>query len=54
MKKLVQRLWEKEEGQDLTEYGLLVALIALAATAAMRGVASAISAVFSTASSSMS
>ncbi len=54
MRKLVRCLWEKEEGQDLTEYGLLLALIALAATAAMKGLASAVSAVFSTASSSMS
>ncbi len=54
MKRILVRLWKEEEGQDLTEYGLLVALVALAAIAAMQGVASAISGVFSTASSSMS
>jgi pilus assembly protein Flp/PilA len=54
MKRILVGLWKEEEGQDLTEYGLLVALVSLAAIAAMRGVASAISAVFSTASSSMS
>ena len=54
MRRLVRHLWEEEEGQDLTEYGLLVALIGLTATAAMKGLASAVSAVFSTASSSMS
>ena len=54
MKSILVRLWKEEGGQDLTEYGLLVALVSLAAIAAMQGVASAISGVFSTASSSMS
>lgn len=54
MGNLVRRLWREVEGQDLTEYGLLVVLVSLSAIAAMQGVASAISAVFSSASSSMS
>jgi pilus assembly protein Flp/PilA len=54
MKSIFVRLWKEEEGQDLTEYGLLLALVALAAIAAMKGLASGISAVFSTASSSLS
>jgi Flp pilus assembly pilin Flp len=31
---LVRRLWIEEEGQDLTEYALLMVLIALAAISA--------------------
>lgn len=54
MKNTLVRLWKEEEGQDLTEYGLLLALVALAAIAAMKGLASGISAVFSNASGSMS
>jgi pilus assembly protein Flp/PilA len=54
MKSIFARLWKEEEGQDLTEYGLLLALIALAAIAAMKGLASAVTAVFSNASTSLS
>lgn len=32
--KILKRLWKEEEGQDLIEYALLVALIALVAAAA--------------------
>jgi pilus assembly protein Flp/PilA len=46
MKKLLSRLWQEEEGQDLTEYALLVVLIALAAVGAMKGLATAISTTF--------
>jgi pilus assembly protein Flp/PilA len=42
MKDLLKRLWKEEEGQDLTEYALLVVLIALAAITAMKGLATAI------------
>ena len=35
MKSLLNRLWKEEEGQDLTEYALLLVLIALVATAAL-------------------
>ncbi len=54
MKRILVRLWQEEEGQDLTEYGLLLALVSLAAIAGMQGLASAISGVFSNASNSMS
>ncbi len=47
------RLWKEEEGQDLTEYALLLVLIALAAVAAMKGLATSINGVFSTASASL-
>jgi pilus assembly protein Flp/PilA len=53
MKNLFRRLWQEEEGQDLTEYALLLVLIALAATVAMKGLASAISNTFSTAASNL-
>lgn len=53
MRKLSRRLWQDEEGQDLTEYGLLLVLIALAAIATMQTLASAISNVFSNASGSL-
>ena len=54
MSNLLGRLWHEEEGQDLTEYGLLLVMIALAAIAAMQQLGSAINTVFSTASSSLS
>jgi len=54
MKHMLHRLWNEEEGQDMTEYGLLLVLIALAIVASSQGVASGISAVFSEASSSLS
>jgi pilus assembly protein Flp/PilA len=46
-----QDLMSREEGQDLVEYALVVALIALGATASMRLLATAISTAFSTISS---
>jgi pilus assembly protein Flp/PilA len=39
----VQALLSQEEGQDLVEYALVVALIALAATAGMTSLSTAIS-----------
>ena len=53
VKSFLTRLW-KEEGQDLTEYALLITLIALASIAAMNGLASAICTVFSNASTQLS
>lgn len=46
-------LKESEEGQDLIEYALLVAMIALAAVTSARGVATAISKVFNNISSTL-
>ena len=54
MRKLLDWLWQDEEGQDLTEYALLLVLIALAATAAMSSVGKAVSRVFTNASGSLS
>jgi pilus assembly protein Flp/PilA len=46
MMNLMKRLWREEEGQDLIEYALLVALVALAATAGMSALANAINTTF--------
>jgi pilus assembly protein Flp/PilA len=54
MKRFLVRLWKEEEGQDLTEYGLLMVLIALVAVAGMKTLGSAISNVFSNAASNLS
>jgi pilus assembly protein Flp/PilA len=48
MMNLMKRLWKEEEGQDLIEYALLVALVALAATVGMNSLAGAINGAFST------
>ncbi|HEV2327044.1 MAG TPA: Flp family type IVb pilin [Terracidiphilus sp.] len=42
----LRSLLEREEGQDLVEYALIVALIALAATAGMTSLAEAINSAF--------
>jgi len=54
MKAFWTKLWHEEEGQDLTEYALLLVLIALAAVASMQGLATAIESAFSTAAASLS
>src|ERR1019366_6827386 len=46
LKNLMLRLWKEEEGQDLVEYGLLVALLSLAAVATMKTLATAINGIF--------
>jgi pilus assembly protein Flp/PilA len=54
MKNLLTRLWQEEEGQDLTEYALLLVLIALAAIASMSTLSNAIKNTFSTAAANLS
>jgi Flp pilus assembly pilin Flp len=54
MKKMMKRLWKEEEGQDLIEYVLLIALIALASASVFPSVASAISGVFTKANGCLS
>jgi pilus assembly protein Flp/PilA len=46
MMNLLKRLWKEEQGQDLIEYALLVALVALAATAGMNALANSINTEF--------
>jgi pilus assembly protein Flp/PilA len=48
-----QGLMNREEGQDLVEYALLVALIALVCIAGVKNVATAINNVFTAISSSL-
>ena len=50
----LQTLLKNEEGQDLVEYGLVVALVAFGAVAAMKILGTEISAVFSQISSTLS
>jgi pilus assembly protein Flp/PilA len=54
MTRHLSRLWREEEGQDLTEYGLLLLFISLLSIAVVQGLGSIIANVFSNASSSMS
>ncbi|HEV2423993.1 MAG TPA: Flp family type IVb pilin [Terriglobia bacterium] len=54
MKSFLTRLWQEEQGQDLTEYGLLLVLVALAAITSMSTLANAIKTVFSTAAANLS
>jgi pilus assembly protein Flp/PilA len=53
MKNLMIRLWKEEEGQDLTEYALLLVLIALAAVTVMGTLGNDINQVFSRAGSDL-
>jgi pilus assembly protein Flp/PilA len=53
MKNLMIRLWKEDEGQDLTEYALLLVLLSLAAIGTLGTLASAINSVFSEAASNL-
>jgi pilus assembly protein Flp/PilA len=48
-----QSLLSQEEGQDLVEYALVVALIALGATVAMKSLGTEISAIFTAITASL-
>jgi pilus assembly protein Flp/PilA len=50
---VLARLWKEEEGQDLTEYALLLVLVALAAIGSLGTLATAINNVFATAASNL-
>jgi pilus assembly protein Flp/PilA len=49
----LQNLLNREEGQDLTEYALLVCLIAMAAISGAKHVGAAVTTVFSNVSGSL-
>jgi len=49
----VHDLLAREEGQDLVEYALLLALVSLAAVAGLTGLAASISTVFSSISTTL-
>jgi Flp pilus assembly pilin Flp len=53
MKSILVGLWNDQEGQDLTEYALLLVLLSLAAVSSLSALATAINGVFSTASSNL-
>jgi pilus assembly protein Flp/PilA len=50
---ILAKLWKEEEGQDLTEYALLLVLVALAAIGSLGVLATAINATFSNAASNL-
>ena len=49
MKNLLTKLWKEEDGQDLTEYALLLVLLTLAAIGSLGALATAVNGVFSNA-----
>ena len=53
MKNLMIRLWREDEGQDLTEYALLLVLLSLAAIGTLSTLASAINSVFNQAATNL-
>ena len=53
MRSLLARLWKEEEGQDLTEYALLLVLLSLAAIGSIGGLASAINGTFANANTTL-
>jgi len=53
MKRLLNRLWSEEAGQDLIEYALLLTLISLASVASFSALAGSINTVFSSAVTNM-
>jgi Flp pilus assembly pilin Flp len=53
MKNLLKKLWQEEEGQDLTEYALLLVLLSLAAIGSLSALAVAINAVFAKAATNL-
>ena len=53
MKNFLTNLWKDEEGQDLTEYALLLVLLSLAAVGALSGLATAINGTFANATANL-
>ena len=49
----VVKLWKDEDGQDLTEYALLLVLLALAAASTLSTLAQAINGVFAKATTNL-
>jgi Flp pilus assembly pilin Flp len=54
MKNFLRRLWKDEQGQDLTEYALLLVLLTLAAIGSLSTLATAVNGVFRNAASNLS
>ena len=53
MKNFLIALWKDEQGQDLTEYALLLVLLSLAAIGSLGAVATAINGVFANAAANL-
>ena len=53
MKNFLKRLWNDEQGQDLTEYALLLVLLTLAAIRSLSALATAVNGVFAKAASNL-
>jgi Flp pilus assembly pilin Flp len=53
MKNLLLQLWKGEEGQDLTEYALLLVLLTLAAIGSLGTLANAVNGVFKNAAANL-
>jgi pilus assembly protein Flp/PilA len=53
MKNLLLKLWKDEEGQDLTEYALLLVLLTLAAIGSLGALANAVNGVFNRAAGNL-
>jgi Flp pilus assembly pilin Flp len=53
MRNLLGRLWKDDQGQDLTEYALLLVLLSLAAITTLGTLASAINSVFNQAATNL-
>ncbi|SET59841.1 pilus assembly protein Flp/PilA [Natronincola peptidivorans] len=43
---LLKRLWREEEGQGMTEYGLIIALVALAVIIGLRALGTGLGEIF--------
>ena len=54
MRNALLRLWREEEGQDLTEYALLLLFIALVSISVVQGLGSVVENIFSNTSASLS
>jgi Flp pilus assembly pilin Flp len=53
MKNFLKSLWHDEQGQDLTEYALLLVLLTLAAIGSLGTLATAVNAVFNKAAGNL-
>jgi len=53
VRQVIKKLWQEEEGQDLTEYALLLVLVSLVAIATMQTLGNTISTVFANAASNL-
>jgi Flp pilus assembly pilin Flp len=53
MKNFLITLWKDEQGQDLTEYALLLVLLSLAAIGSLSTIATAINGVFANAAANL-